>query len=113
MSNANVKKMIEERKKLLMELSTLDQLLHGSWLERYSTCSRKKCKCHRGELHGPRYYLVVNKNGRQKQKYIPVERKEAARAGVKQGERMLEIVEAITQINLQLIKEGAYDNETK
>lgn len=112
MSITNMKKLIEERKKLLDELSTLDQLLHGSWLERYSTCSREKCKCHRGELHGPRYYLVVNENGRQKQKYISIKQKQAARAGVKQGERMLEIVKAITQINLQLIKEGDYNDGT-
>ncbi len=105
--------LIEERKKLLAELSTLDQLLHGSWLERYSTCSRKSCKCHRGERHGPRYYLVVTENGRQKQKYIPLGRKDAALAGVKQGERMLAIVEAVTKINLQLIKEGGYDDGAK
>jgi hypothetical protein len=113
MSNIIVKKLIEERKQLLEELSTLEHLLHGSWLERYSTCSRKNCKCHRGELHGPRYYLVVNENGRQKQKYISVGQKEAAMAGVKQGKRMLEIVESVTQINLQLMKEGAYDDGDK
>ena len=113
MSNVNVKKLIEERKQLLEELSTLDHLLHGSWLERYSTCSRENCKCHRGDLHGPRYYLVVNENGRQKQKYISIGQKEAATAGVMQGKRMLEIVEAVTQINLQLIKEGACDDGAK
>ncbi|MFA7181193.1 MAG: DUF6788 family protein [Bacteroidales bacterium] len=113
MSNINVKKLIEERKQLLEELSNLDHLLHGSWLERYSTCSRKNCKCHSGELHGPRYYLVVNKSGRQKQNYIPVGQKKAAMAGVKQGNRMLEIVEAVTQINLQLLKEGVYDDGAK
>jgi len=113
MSNSDVEKLINERELLLEELSNLDHMLHGSWLERYSTCSRKNCRCHRGELHGPRYYLVVNENGQQKQKYIPVGQKEAAIAGVEQGKRMLEIVEAITQINLQLIKEEAYDDAVK
>ena len=112
MSN-NMRKLIEERKQLLEELSTLDHMLYGSWLERYSTCSRKNCKCHQGDLHGPRYYLVVNERGHQKQKYIAVGQKEAALAGVVQGKRMLEIVEAITQINLQLIKEGAFNDGNK
>ena len=104
MSNNKVVKLIKNREKLLEELSTLSHLLHGSWLERYSTCSRKNCKCHRGELHGPRYYLVLNENGRQKQKYISVKQKDAAKAGAVQGERLLAIAEEITRINLELMK---------
>ena len=110
MSNNKVVKLIKKRDKLLEELSTLSHLLHGSWLERYSTCSRKNCKCHRGELHGPRYYLVLNENGHQKQKYISVKQKDAAKAGAMQGERLLVIAEEITRINLELMKENAYDD---
>lgn len=68
-----------KRKELLEELSTLTQVLHGSWVERYSVCSRSNCKCKRGQKHGPRRYLVINEKGKQKQKYIPNLQVDAAR----------------------------------
>ena len=108
MSSTNISKLIEERTELLKELATLTQMLHGSFLERYSVCSRKNCKCHSGERHGPRYYVVVNINGKQNQKYIPITQVSAAMKGIDQYKRLGEIVEEITQINLKLIREGVY-----
>jgi hypothetical protein len=111
MSNQNIKKLVNERSKLLEELQSLTQLLHGSWVERYSVCSRKNCKCHKGERHGPRYYLVINENGRQRQKYIPNSLVEAARKGVQQHHRLTDIVDRVTSINLELIKERKYGED--
>jgi len=110
MSNTNAEKLLAERAALLVELGTLPHLLHGSWVQRYSVCSRKDCKCHRGERHGPRHYLVVRENGKQRQKYVPNSQVEAAQAGRSEYDRLNEIVDRITQINLALMKEGAYEN---
>ena len=93
---------------MLEELMTLTQILQGSWVERYSVCSKKNCKCHKGEKHGPRYYIVVNENGIQRQKYVPLSLVDAALKGISQYHRLKEIVERITHINLQLIKETKY-----
>lgn len=109
MSNKNVDKLLDERAELLVELGSLTHLLHGSWVQRYSLCSRKGCKCHRGERHGPRHYLVVRENGRQRQKYVPNAQVEAAKAGQAEYHRLNEIVDRITHINLALMKEGAYE----
>ena len=108
MSNLNLEKLINERSQLLEELKTLSQTLHGSWVERYSICSIKNCKCHKGERHGPRHYLVINENGRQRQKYIPNSLVEAAQEGVRQYKKAMDIVDRITSINLTLIKERKY-----
>ena len=108
MSNQDVEKLVAERKSLLAEMGELAHILHGSWVERYSVCSRPDCKCHRGEKHGPRYYLVVNEDGRQRQKYIPKSQVPAARNGVEEHRRMQEIAKRITEINLKLIKERKY-----
>lgn len=97
--------MMVERVRLLAELGTLSRLLHGSWVERYSVCSRAGCKCRRGERHGPRRYLVVNEAGRQRQKYVQNSRVEAALKGLSQYRRLQEIVDRITHINLALMKE--------
>jgi hypothetical protein len=106
MSRGTARKLFEERARLLAELGTLSRLLHGSWVERYSVCSREDCKCQRGERHGPRRYLVVNQDGRQRQKYVANAQVEVARAGIAQYRRLREIVERITHINLAVMKEN-------
>ena len=111
MSNTSAQEtLLKARAKLLNELGTLSQLLHGSWVERYSVCSRAGCKCHRGERHGPRHYLVVNEGGRQRQKYIPNSQADMAMKGIAQYRRLLEIADQITQLNLALLRENAHAN---
>ena len=107
MANTNSKKLLKERAELLAEMGTLSQLLHGTWVERYSVCSRPGCRCHSGDRHGPRHYLVVNLNGRQRQKYVSNSQVEVAQAGLAQYRRLQEIVDRITYLNLTLIKEAA------
>jgi hypothetical protein len=102
-------KLLRMRAGLIAELGTLSRLLHGSWVERYSVCSRAGCACHRGERHGPRHYLVVNEAGRQRQKYIPNSQVETAQEGLAQHHRLREIVDEITRLNLKLMKEDAHE----
>lgn len=106
MSIETLKRLVEERTRLLAELGTLSRLLHGSWVERYSVCARENCKCRRGERHGPRRYLVVNEGGRQRQKYVANAQVRVALEGLAQHRRLREIVERITQINLTVMKEA-------
>jgi len=108
MSTKMIDALFDERCSLLAELSSLAGMLHGSWVERYSVCSRPKCRCKSGERHGPRHYLVIRKGGRQRQKYVPNSQVAAARKGVEAYQRVGEIVERITEINLLLMKEGLY-----
>jgi len=99
---------LEERRSLLEELATLSLLLQGSWVERYSVCSRAGCKCHSGERHGPRHYLIINEDGQQRQKYVPNSQVVVALEGLEQYRRLRKIIERITQLNLALMKEGDY-----
>ncbi len=110
MSNKIVKKLLNERALLLAELGKLPHMLHGSWVERFSVCSRVGCRCHSGDRHGPRHYLVVREKGRQRQKYIPNAQVDAAQAGLAEYRRVREIVDRITHINLALMKEDAYED---
>ena len=98
--------LLEDRRELLRELGSLSMLLHGSWVERYSTCSRPGCLCHRGKRHGPRDYLVVNADGRQRQRYVPERLAGAVREGLSQHRRLLEIVRRLTDLNLALLRDG-------
>ena len=110
MSNKILKKLLDERARLLAELGSLPHMLHGSWVERFSVCARPGCRCHSGARHGPRHYLVVSAGGRQRQKYVPNSQVDAARTGLAEYRRVREIVDRITQINLALMKEDAYED---
>jgi len=108
MSNSQIDPLLVQRTALLEELRSLSHLIHGSWFERFSTCSRPNCSCHSGKRHGPRFYLVIQEQGHQRQKYVPKVQVQVAKEGIEQYRRLQEIVEEITQINLALIKEKAY-----
>ena len=110
MSNKTIKELLDERGRLLAELGSLSHMLHGSWVERFSVCSRPGCRCHSGNRHGPRHYLVVREEGRQRQKYVPNSQVTAAQTGLAEYRRVREIVDRITQINLVLMKAEAYEN---
>ncbi|HHV02555.1 MAG TPA: hypothetical protein GXX64_01380 [Bacteroidales bacterium] len=98
--------LLQEKKRLLDELGHLTHILHGTWLERHTTCSNPSCRCHVGEKHGPRYYVVINRNGKQRPKYIPKSSVEKARQGIMEYQRLAEIVDRLTEINLALLREG-------
>lgn len=99
-------KLICERKRLLNELAQLSLLLRASFLERFSTCVRPQCECHRGKKHGPRAYLAVYRQKRQRQVYVPQAEHNAVQLGLRQYQRLEEIVQAITDINLELMRAG-------
>lgn len=111
MSILSAKKLLKERAGLLEEMASLSLLLHGSWMERFSTCSRPGCKCHTGKRHGPRCYVVINDNGLQRQKYIPTSLVGSAHRGLAQYKQLQKIVDRITTINLSLMKAGHNENQ--
>jgi len=105
MSNKTVNQLLAERQRLLSRISDLGDALHGSIVERYSTCSRPTCRCHQGEKHGPRYYLAVNEAGRQRQKYIRDADLERARQGVAHYHQLQKLLDQLTHTNLAILRE--------
>ena len=104
--NAKALKLVERRLRLLHKLADLCLVTHGSYLERFSTCARKNCACHQGEKHGPRSYVVVYRDGRQRQIYVPRGQLRAVRKGLRQHQRALALLHQITDINLKLMRDG-------
>ncbi len=107
--NAKKQKLVTRRQRLLQKLAGLSLVTHGSYLERFSTCARKNCDCHKGKKHGPRAYVVVYRNGQQRQVYVPQDQVAAVRKGVRQHEQALELLRQVTDINLALMREGLLD----
>ncbi len=96
-----------ERRRLLREMSSLSLLVRGTVLTRFSTCSREHCRCHGGEKHGPRTYVVVTRDKKQRQIYVRNNNVQTLQAGVAQHRRLLEIVDRMTAINLELMRVNA------
>jgi hypothetical protein len=105
--DAKIKRLLERRDRLLQKLAALTLLVHGSYIERFSTCSRKHCPCHQGVKHGPRSYVVIYRDARQRQVYVPQEQVRAIRQGLRQDEKAVELLRKITDINLALMRAGA------
>jgi hypothetical protein len=112
LSGKEKRSLLRERQKLLSELSRLSLIIHGSYFERYSTCSRPGCACHKGERHGPRAYLAGRAEGKPRQHYIRKSQAGAVRKGIEQYRRMLEMAERISDINLELARAGRLDEKS-
>jgi len=98
-----------ERERLAAQLSGFSRVLHGSYLERFSTCSRPSCVCHAGRRHGPRAYVVVRAGKTQRQHYIAQGQIEAVRKAIARYHRLMALVDRISTINLQLMRGGRLD----
>jgi len=62
-----------ERFKLEMEMiNSLSRksMLYGSVVEKYIMCGKSGCKCKRGSLHGPFYYLSYKEDGKTKMIFL-------------------------------------------
>lgn len=98
--------LLQRRASLLQQLLSLGGLINGSSFERFSTCARTGCSCHKGERHGPRLYVTTTHGKKQKQHYVPQGQRMAVLNGIRQYGSLLEIVERIAAINLTLMRGG-------
>lgn len=108
-----IHKLVAKRRRLLKKLAGLSLLTHGSYLERFSTCTRKNCACHQGDKHGPRAYVVVYRGGKQRQVYVPQDQVAAVRKGICQHDQALDLLQQVTEINLTLMRQGLLDESLK
>jgi hypothetical protein len=104
-----IKKLLEKRERLLQKLASLHLMVHGSYVERFSTCARKNCACHRGDKHGPRSYVVIYREAQQRQVYVPREQVHAVQRGLQQDEQAAELLRQITDVNLALMRAGVLE----
>jgi hypothetical protein len=46
-------------------------VLAGSLVKQYVVCGKSRCRCQRGQRHGPLYYLYWKEQGRSRSLYVP------------------------------------------
>ena len=54
----------------MLRVLSRKKMLSGSVVKKYKACGKAGCKCTRGELHGPFYYLSFKKDKKTKMIFI-------------------------------------------
>jgi len=54
----------------MLRVISRKKMLYGSVVKKYKACGKAGCKCTRGELHGPFYYLSFKKDKKTKMIFI-------------------------------------------
>jgi len=105
LENESVASLRRRRQVLVRQLPPLKAILRGSLIERYKRCGKPGCKCADSRGHGPKYYLSVSYPGlRPRMDYVPLEAHAQTAEFVANYHRAREILEAISEINRELLR---------
>ena len=105
MASPKAQRLALRRQKLFQQLCGLGPILRASLIQRFTQSGRTGCKCMRGDKHGPAYYLTVSyAKGRTRQVYVPKDLLPLAERWVRNYHQALTVLEAISSINLELIR---------
>jgi hypothetical protein len=107
----NLNKLINQRSELLNQILSLSKVIRGTFFQRYSTCARPNCSCHKGQRHGPRSYVAVTVDKKQRQHYVQNDQVESVCEGIEQFHKLLDLMDAITKINIELMKGGRLNEQ--
>lgn len=92
---------------LLGQLKFEPDLLRASYVERFSVCGKKQCRCHHGGArHGPFYYFTQSLGSGRINKFLlkTEAQQKAAREGIGHFRRLHEQLEELSQINSELLR---------
>ena len=93
---------------LVRQLFLPPQAIRASVVERFGTCGKSNCACHRGHKHGPYYYLTQCLAPGEIRKFLlkSPPQQQAARAATSAFNQFYAGVEELSQINTELLRRG-------
>lgn len=103
----SVSQLLARRRRLAGRLSDVERTLRGALMSESRQCSSERCRCHRGEPHGPYTYLAVYLDGRSRTLYVPAAVAEIAEQHVQVAQRNEVLVAEISRVNLELLRRRA------
>ena len=89
------------RGRLLRSLSTLREMLPGSFVERSRQCGKPTCRCTDGQQLHRQFLLSVRLEGKSRTFHIPAELAESVRRRVELRQRFRQIADRICGLNLR------------
>jgi hypothetical protein len=99
----------QRRDRLRTLIKVFPDLLRASYVERFSVCGKKQCKCrHGGPKHGPFYYLAQSLAAGRVNKFLlkTEAQRQSARHAIEHYRQMQELIEELSQINTELLRRG-------
>jgi hypothetical protein len=107
LSDLSVSQLLARRRRLAGGLSEVERTLRGALLREGRQCSSERCRCHRGEPHGPYTYLAVYLDGRSRTVYVPAAVAEIAEQHVQVAQGNEALLADISRVNLELLRRRA------
>jgi len=87
-----------------VQLLANQPFLRGSLTLQYRSCGKSYCRCQKGQKH-PALYLHIRDGDRWIHTYIPKALHETVRQWVETGQRIKQLVDQVSQHNLQALLE--------
>jgi hypothetical protein len=95
-----------KKERLLRQLAECEHLIKGSLTVNRRRCGTSTCRCSRGELHES-LAITYKREGRSVLVHVPDHLKQAAQQAVKDYHRLKDLIDEISQINVDRFKEQA------
>jgi len=92
-----------QRRKIIKQMPPFERILRTTISKYYLTCGYKKCRCHKGEKHGPFIYLSLTEKGKTKMYFTPEEIVQNVKEGVKNYHKLWENIYKLCQINREIL----------
>ncbi len=89
---------------LQKQMTQLGPVMRGSVVELANKCGNPNCCCAQGQKHH-QYYFSVSKKGKTKLIFLGKSRVQKAKEYVDNYKTMVAILEEMTEINMQLLKD--------
>ena len=80
-----------------------NKLIAGTPVEKYKACNKGNCRCTRGELHGPTYYISRKEGKRTKMIYIRQALWPKVEEKVKRYQRWRSIRARLVKVNSEIL----------
>jgi hypothetical protein len=108
-----MKRLIDQRRRALRALPSLEEIVRGSVVERRLRCGKSGCRCSRGALHAATYLSVTFAGGRTEQISLRADLVPLARRWVANYQAWWKAVERISAINRQLLRAQRSSPQTR
>ncbi|MDD3927739.1 MAG: hypothetical protein PHT33_13895 [bacterium] len=93
-----VSELEKKRREVINRIMNIKPYVAGSLLKREVRCGKAGCRCEKGELHGPFWYLSQRIEGKTRYTYIPRGRAGVAREKVSEHQRLQELKRKLRQL---------------
>jgi len=93
----------KKRQAIIKRLPKFDRILRTTISKYYLTCGYKKCRCHKGEKHGPFIYLSVTEKGKTRMYFTPKEIVGHVKEGVKNYRKLWQGIYQLCDLNRQIL----------